>query len=401
MTAVASSQKSEPGLSPEMFEGRHFVFLIGSITQFGGAERQALILAKMLRERVGARVSFLGWIKSPGLMTDHLSQAGIPVHIHPLDWEHRLTWRRSPIAKSARLAGFARYVRNTVKPDFLLPYVGVNSKVAGLIWRRARARYTWWNQRDEGRLIYGSRLDRWVLDHVPDVVSNSWDGRDFLVEKCGVPFDRVRIINNAVLIPEATDGSSWREKLGLGGGDKLALMAANFTEYKDHDTLLKAFAITTGSPGDQYHLALAGRLDETANRLKAMAFDLGLGGRVHFVGPVADMDPLYAAADLVVHSSRTEGCPNAVLEGMSHSKCVVGTDIGGLRQALGEVQSQRFLAPAGDAAKLAALISMAFESSELRNEGGAANRARIETEFSPDKLLQNVLSGIQARALPQ
>jgi len=399
MTAVISARKTEAGFAPEIFEGRHFVFLIGSITQLGGAERQALILAKMLREKIGARVSFLAWIKSPGPMTDRLAEADIPVYVYPLDWEHRLTWRKSPFPKGVRLAGFARYVRDTVRPDFLLPYVGVNSKVAGLVWRLARARYTWWNQRDEGRHLYGSRLDRWILDHVPDVVSNSWEGRDFLVEKCGVAFDRVRILNNAVILPEPTHGSAWRARLGLSETDKLALMAANLTVYKDHDTLLRAFSHALNASRPPYHLALAGRLDETASRLKATAFDLGLGGRVHFVGPVADMDPLFAAADLVVHSSRTEGCPNAVLEGMANSKCVVGTDIGGLRQALGEDQSAHFLAPPGNAEALAALITEAFESPDQRRKAGIANRARIENEFSPGQLLQNVLMGIHAHAL--
>jgi glycosyltransferase involved in cell wall biosynthesis len=319
------------------FEGKHFVFLVGYVGQMGGAERQALLLAKLLRDSEGARVSFLAWSKNAGPMTDQLGAAGIPVHLHPLDWGHRLTWRKSKLAKAGRLFGFTRFARNVVKPDFLLPYVGENSKVAGLIWRRAGARYTWWNQRDEGREIHGSRLDRWVLKTVPDVVSNSWEGKDFLKEKFGLPDSRVRVINNAITIPSPADGTGWRARLGLTSDDRLLLMTANLTKYKDHDTLLRAFALARATPGGhRLHLALAGRTDERGTHLKALAFDLGLGASIHFVGAVADMDPLYAAADLVVHSSVTEGCPNAVLEGMAHGKCVVGTDISGLRQALGE-----------------------------------------------------------------
>ncbi len=382
------------------FQNKHFVFLIGYISQLGGAERQALLLAKMLREQEGARVSFLAWSKAPGIMTDHLEKANIDVHVHPLDWDHRLTWRKSPLAKGARLAGFTRFVRNKVRPDFLLPYVAMNSKIAGLIWKPAGARYTWWNQRDEGRQIYGSRVDRWVLNHVPDVVSNSWDGRDFLVETCGVPYDRIRIINNAVVIPRATDGSEWRARLGLSDDDRLGVMVANFTQYKDHDTLLRAFA-KAGSHSERkrFHLALAGRLDETALILKALAFDLGLGGHVHFVGPVADVDPFYEAADLLVHSSFTEGCPNAVLEGMAHSRCVVGTDIAGLRQALGE-DSEAFLAPPRNVEVLAQKIGWALLSDDIRREAGAANRARIEVEFNPGRHKQAVLDGIRRYALP-
>lgn len=382
-------------------EGRHFVFLVGYITQLGGAERQALLLARMLRDSCGARVSFLGWSRSPGLMTDKLEEAGIPVHIHPLDWGHRLTWRRAKLAKAARLVGFSRFVRDTVRPDYLLPYVGENSKIAGLIWKRTGARYTWWNQRDEGREIHGTRLESWLLNKVPDVVSNSWEGKDFLMRKFGLPDARVRVINNAVPLPPASDGMAWRKRLGIAEHDRLLLMTANLTRYKDHDTLLRAFAAARGSEGgERLHLALAGRSDERGVHLKAMAFDLGLGGAVHFVGPVAAMDPLYCAADVVVHSSVTEGCPNAVLEGMANGKCVIGTNISGLRQALGG-DSDGFLAPPRDAEALAALIRRATSSEVLRREAGERNRARIAAEFSPEKLLDSVIAGIATFGLPE
>jgi glycosyltransferase involved in cell wall biosynthesis len=384
----------------EQFRDRHFVFLIGHITQFGGAERQALILAKMLRDQVGANVSFLAWSKKPGLMTDALESAGIPVHIHPLDWKTATGWRYSRVARFARLAGFVRYTKNEVWPDYLLPYVGENSKIAGLIWRKTGARYTWWNQRDEGRAIGGSSFEKRLLRKMPDIVSNSWEGRDFLVSALEVPRDRIRVINNAVdLPPNSVDRNEWRSHLALGEGDKLALMVANLTRYKDHETLLHAFALarSQSANGDRYKLALAGRLDATTRHLKALAFDLGLGASLHFLGPVADMDPLYAASDVVIHSSMKEGCPNAVLEGMAHGKCVVGTDISGLRQALGEDVAKSTLAPPRDSNRLAELIVRYLESDSDRVAAGVKNRRRIEAEFNPDKLLAAVLDGIAQR----
>ena len=383
------------------YEGKHFVFVIGYIGDMGGAERQAFILATTLREKVGARVSFLGWSHTPGLMSDKLDAAGIEVNTYPLDWNHRLTWRKTALAKATRLVGFTRFTRTRVKPDFLLPYVGVNSKVAGLIWRGAGARYAWWNQRDEGREIYGSRLDRYVLRNVSDVVSNSWEGKRFLVETCGVDGSRVRVLNNAVPLPVPGDGSQWRERLRLGADDRLMVMAANLTKWKDHETLLRAFAITRSSPGaSRYHLALAGRFDERGLYLKSLAFDLGLSGSVDFLGPVSDMSSLYSAADMIVHSSVTEGCPNAVLEGMSHAKCVVGTDISGLRQALGDDAAEDFLAAPRDPHALAQRITRYLADDEARHEAGARNRARIALEFSTEKLCSGVLDGISAHALP-
>jgi glycosyltransferase involved in cell wall biosynthesis len=235
-----------------------------------------------------------------------------------------------------------------------------------------------------------------LLRNVPDVVSNSFEGRDFLVGKLGVPSDRVRVINNAVIIPPPADGTGWRTRLGLAAGDRLVIMVANLTRYKDHETLMRAFAIAKGQSTDSRRLLLmlAGRPEETALRLKALAFDLGLGDFVHFAGAVSEIDSLYAAANLVVHSSVTEGCPNAVLEAMAHGKCVVGTDISGLRQALGDDARESFLAPPGNAERLAELIVRWLDADQERDAAGRRNRDRIVAEFSPDRLLDAVLNGI-------
>jgi glycosyltransferase involved in cell wall biosynthesis len=387
------------GGSMKSFKGKHFVFLTGYIGQLGGAERQALILAQLLRDEIGANVSFLGWSLKPGLMTDLLNAAGIPIHIYPLAWGDRN--RNSRVSKIHRLAKFALFTRNRVKPDYLLPYIGENSKIAGLIWRASGARYAWWNQRDEGREIYGSKLERWLVRKIPDVVSNSWAGRDFLVETLGVPFDRVRVINNAVNLPPQTDGSAWRTRLGLGADDRLAVMVANLTRYKDHESLLRAFALVRRRApfSARYHLALAGRPEETEQYLKALAFDLGLGGCVHFLGAVSNVGELYDASDLVVHSSVKEGCPNAVLEGMAHGRCVVGTDISGLRQALGDDSREQFLAPEQNAEQLAEKIIRWLADDDGRIAAGRLNRRRIQTEFSPNRLLASVLEGIAEHSM--
>src|SRR2546422_3401192 len=47
---------------------------------------------------------------------------------------------------------------------------------------------------------------------------------------------------------------------------------------------------------------------------RSLAFDLGLGKSVHFLGQVTDVSGLLAASDLAVFSSRSEGSPNGVLE---------------------------------------------------------------------------------------
>lgn len=366
------------------------LFIIGQYSKLGGAERQALILADQLRNEHHCHIEFLAW-GGMGRVTDELEKRSIKT------WTFPLRWNTPTPRRIATLWRLGRFIRREIQPDILLPYIGFNCKIIGLIWRATGARYTWWNQRDEGRAIYGSWLERFVIQRVPDVVSNSCVGRDFLVQKFGLSAESIRIINNGVVIPGAVNRKLWRDRLGLAEQDILVTMVANLTRYKDHETLLRAFASLGPAAGERrLHLLLVGRLDETTHYVKALAFDLGLCGRTYFPGAIDEVGDCYAASDLVVHSSGNEGCPNAVLEAMAHGLAVCGTDIPGMRQALGEEGAADLLSERGDAVALAQIMRRLAGDVGLRESLGRRNRQRIEKQFSPAALAENVLELIRS-----
>jgi glycosyltransferase involved in cell wall biosynthesis len=61
-------------------------------------------------------------------------------------------------------------------------------------------------------------------------------------------------------------------------------------------------------------------------RLGALAQELGVADRVHFVGPHQDMEPWYAAADCVVSTSFYDTFPNALQEALCRGRPVVVPD---------------------------------------------------------------------------
>ncbi len=273
-----------------------------------------------------------------GVFADHVRSVGATPVVFPFDISQR------GIAQKVRLLRLAAFIRKTLRPDYLLPFVGVHCKIIGSIWKLTGAKFCWWNQRDEGRGIHGTALERRLLKSLPAVVSNSWEGRDFLIEKFQLPVGRVRVINNGIELPSPRDRMAARATLGLQSSDLMILMMANLTAFKDHETLLRAFSILNESPGLQNaRLFFVGRQDEMTLPLKALAFDLGLSNCVRMPGATSDVDNVYSAADFVVHSSTKEGCPNGVLEAMAHGLCVLGTDIPGMHQALGSSAAEKFL----------------------------------------------------------
>ena len=371
------------------FAGSMFVIAAGHFDFFGGAERQAILLARELIQRYDCRVHFLGW-GGDGVLADHARSIGAVPVVFPLDISQR-GWRQKK-----DLLRLAYFIRTRLRPDYLLPFVGIHCKIVGSIWKLTGARFCWWNQRDEGRRIYGTRTEFRLLNSLPSIVSNSFEGRDFLVQKFKLPSERVRVINNGVELPSVSDGGRWRAQLKLSENDLLFSMIANLTHFKDHVTLLKAFAtVRENEFGSRCRLVLAGRHDDTAQALKALAFDLGLSGSVYMPGAIADTDQLLEASDVVVHSSVMEGCPNAVLEAMAHGRCVLGTDISGIRQALGE-DSEEFLVAPGNHESLAQQMLRLGKSPEQRRLAGMRNRERIRTNFSIERMCREVLATVSA-----
>jgi glycosyltransferase involved in cell wall biosynthesis len=176
-------------------------------------------------------------------------------------------------------------------------------------------------------------------------------------------------------------------------------MLANLTRFKDHDTLLKAFSEARRlRPALDLHLVLAGRQEETTQAIKATAWDLQLAGKLHLTGSISSVDALLRSANLVVHSSRTEGCPNAALEAMALGLPVIGTNIPGMRQALGEDAAAECLTEPGDWHELALRIVERAESRRLCSIEGERNRHRICRSFSIGEMAYRSLSVIRSAA---
>ncbi|MEO8196997.1 MAG: glycosyltransferase family 4 protein [Thermoanaerobaculia bacterium] len=190
------------------------------------------------------------------------------------------------------------------------------------------------------------------------------------------------------VIPNGIDGESLRaraaaalpalrrELAGLAGREAAPLLVAagRLTRQKGFDVLLEALpALLTGHPG--LLLCLAGEGPERA-ALAAQARRLELGDRVRFLGQRGDLAALFAAADLFVLPSRSEGSPYVLLEAMALGLPVVATAVGDVAETLGGEAAERApgLVHPGDAVALAAAIRQRLRS--LGETKGPAERAR-------------------------
>ncbi len=197
-------------------------------------------------------------------------------------------------------------------------------------WREARARYGL-GERFAVRRWYQDRVtdqseafERRAYAH-PDlraVIAVSSSTADDLTRHYGVPRERITVVPNGVdadtfdraRYPEARH---WlRASLGLGDDVPVALFAGTYVR-KGLETAIRAAA--AASP--DLHLVVAG--SGPFHVARRWDRDVGLGERLHLLGPRADVAALYAAADLFVLPTRYDPYGMVVTEAMASGLPVV------------------------------------------------------------------------------
>ncbi|WP_369282891.1 glycosyltransferase [Oscillibacter sp. GMB15532] len=180
------------------------------------------------------------------------------------------------------------------------------------------------------------------------------------------------------------DGGLLRRELGLAPDELLAVYAAEFSARKSQSVLLQAMALLP----ERVKLALPGQ-GTLLEECKALAKHLGVEDRVFFPGSEPDMPRWYAAADLAVSASRSEGLPFNVMEAMYAGLPVTASAVKGHTDLL--ARGGGLLYPYGDAAACAAQLLRLIEDADLRRELGAQAREAV-MPYGLEEVLPQVMS---------
>lgn len=368
------------------------VILIGNFGR-GGAERQSFLLARELRTRHAVNVEVWA-LTTDGEYSDDFEAAGIPTRalgfrlpgcpIRPVRFYYWVS----------RLWHIARALRNA-HVDVLLPYTVWPNVVAGLTYRIAGIPLCIWGERSAGtERMPGT--GRFAVRQCRKFIANSTAGVEFLVNSLGVDPARVELIPNG--IEDVKTGHlaiDWRSSLGLQPGQLLVVKVSNLTAYKDHATLLRAWHLVQQEwhDGSKPILALAGYFGDAYEQCQRLVAERGLESTVRFLGGIPDVPALLDACDLAAFSSLKEGMPNAVQECMLAGKSIVASDLPGVRDALGP-NAGDILFPPGDAEACARKLLALMRDQRIRVSLGNANRERIRTEFSVQRLAERYIEVI-------
>lgn len=246
-----------------------------------------------------------------------------------------------------------------------------------------------WIDGDLALRIYG-RLDRFVLKRFAGVAAVSLAVRQRLISS-GVAAGSVRFIRNGVDLRPLSKMS--RAKAVDANTPIRVGIVARLSPEKGVDTFLRMAALLLQDlPTAQFLVAGEGPERVT---LENLIIELGLRDRAMLLGRQEDMPAFYRQLDLLVLSSRTEGLPMAILEGMASGLPVVATRVGEVPEVV-KNEETGYIVEIDDPQALASAVRIALSDPEKRLTMGEAARDQVRAQYSAEQMAENYIAFYQS-----
>jgi len=232
-------------------------------------------------------------------------------------------------------------------------------------------------------------MERSLARHTDALIAVSESVRRDLVDRHAVgSADRFRVVPLGLDLSRlaalgARERADARHTLGLDSDARIVAFVGRLTAIKQPHLFVEAAARVAAADRRARFLVAGGGDLEAAVRTQIA--ERGLSDRVRMLGWQRDVAPIYAASDLVAVTSRNEGTPVALIEGMAAAVPGVCFDVGGVRDVLTGPELG-VLVPEGGVDLLAAGIERLLADDPHRLETGARARRSVVGRFSVDRL---------------
>ncbi len=339
---------------------------------WGGQEKRILLEAESLIKR-GHRVSVVG--QPEGLLAKEAARAGVPFRGIPM----RASW--DPVA-FARLV----FIFRDIRPDVIHTHSSKDSWLAGLAGRALGVPVV--RTRHVSIPVSGHQFN-WAYRLPRRVLTTADLTRRLLVEGGLCDSSRVRVLPTGVdpdSFNENVSGAAFRAEFGLPEGVPAVALIANLRKSKGVEHFLAAARILKEG-GSEARFFVVGE-GHWRDIFREEAGRLGLAdGTLTFTGYRSDVPEIMAALDLlVIASTRTEGIPQVAFQAMSMGVAIVGTDIGGVPEAI-LPSGAGTLVPPADPYALAGAIGELLGDAGRRAQMGAGGKAYVSERHTLGHML--------------
>lgn len=236
---------------------------------------------------------------------------------------------------------------------------------------------------------YSSFLTTFFIRLIRSVVSLSYHYADRVSPVCGyntrweqrlgVDGKRIDVIYNGVdnaVFGPAAEG----EKRGAPS----VVCVARIDPVKDILTLIRAAALVKAEvPDVRFTVYGSVTVEEYYRECLALRDSLGLGESFGFAGHTSEPSTVYSKGDIIALSSISEGFPYSITEAMMSAKPVVATDVGGIKEVVGDCG---ILVPPRRPDVFAAAVVRLLRDPELRAALGGEGRDRALSRFNISRM---------------
>ena len=278
------------------------------------------------------------------------------------------------------------------RPDIVNTHSGRDTLLAGLAARLLFSRSVPRPRVVRTRHLILPITSRISYSGLPDhVVTVSRAVRENLIV-AGVPAGMITAITTGVdctrFDPERA-APVLRKELGISDGALLVGMVAILRFKKGHLDLLDAAAEVIKSLPD-VRFVLAGNGPQHENLQRAIA-ERSLQQQVRLLGLRRDIPDVLRSLDLFVLPTHQEAFGTAFLEAQAMGVPVIGTDVGGVGEAVNQGVSGLLVPPHDPQALAAAILALGHDPAR-RGAMSAAGRPWVLAEHSTGKMAERMLA---------
>ncbi|MDD3726427.1 MAG: glycosyltransferase [Candidatus Ratteibacteria bacterium] len=350
-------------------------FLVPS-SEIGGTERMLMLMLENLpADLFSSPVVFT--IKGSGRFTDALKKMGIRIHTfnlktRPFDFIKLLYAIKQESPDILHSFLFSGNLVGRIAGKLLKVPVIISSQRSTDPWRR---RYHWF-------------IDRLTVRWTDIIISNSYSGKDMLVEKGKIQPEKIIVIPNGIRVPE-TNGKITRTSLGISNSEYVVGTVGNLREAKGHRYLIDAAPLILKElPDTRFIIVGEGELKGV---LIKEAKRLGVLDRFIFTGFVSNPADIISLFDVFVFPSLWEGCPVGLLEAMMLSRSCIAFPVGDIPYIIEDGISGLLVEYRSSEKIASAIISLLKDKKRREDMGKAAYKRAIE-HFSLDIMMRKYIA---------
>jgi len=275
---------------------------------------------------------------------------------------------------------------NARKPDIIFTWGILESIFIILLKPFHNFRFINGSIRHGIRAIKLSHYLRTMILHLSkNIVSNSYSGLKANNLKRG------KVLYNGIdekfigTISQKQKDEKRKELFGIDKEKPLLISVANLVPYKDYFSVLTALTILKDEGYSFYYLILGDgplrkQITNTIQNYK-------LYDHVKIVGNVENVSVYLKISDIFIHSSKGEGCSNAILEAMAAGLPIIAADTGGTHEIVSPKNG--FLFEYKNTFQLSDYIKSCIVNKKNRINLGENSLKIIEEKYTVNEMMNN------------